>query len=188
MKGCRACCLKRGGHPLFKPKHTVRELFIHLLPGIWIVGIGMMAVIEFDNVETASINVEVNIPFLKVGRDSFPYRHFRMQLFHRAPGGIADAPAVRFGRDKQKIEIASHTVYSDNDAADSLPVLHDPISLAAINGLFDGLAGDDFVLLLLEVVIAATEFFQCTVIERLLIIQYVLVSVIRSQRNQCDIR
>jgi len=97
----------------------------------------MVAVIELDNVETASIDVVVNIPFLKVGRDRFPYRHFRMQLFHGAPGGIADAPAVRFWRDKQKIEIAPRTFHSDNDAADRLSVLHNPIGLAAINGLFD---------------------------------------------------
>lgn len=78
---------------------------------------------------------QVNIPFLKVGRDRFPYRHFRMQLFHGAPGGIADAPAVRFWRDKQEIEITPPTVHSDNDAADRLPDPHDPIGLAAINGL-----------------------------------------------------
>lgn len=77
-----------------------------------------------------------------------------MQLFHGAPGGIADAPAVRFGRDKQKIEIAPRTVHPDNDVADRLPVLHDPIGFAAVNGLFDGLAGDDFALLL-EVVMGA---------------------------------
>ena len=78
----------------------------------------MVAVIELYNVKTTPIDVEVDIPFLKVGRDRFPYRHFRVQLFHCAPRGIADAPAVRFGRDKQKVEIAPRTVYSDNDTAD----------------------------------------------------------------------
>ena len=95
----------------------------------------MVAVIELDNVETTPIDVKVNIPFLKVGCDRFPYLHFRVQLFHGTPGGIADAPAVRFGRDEQKIEIAPLTVHPDNDAADRPPDPHDPIGLAAINGL-----------------------------------------------------
>ena len=51
-------------------------------------------------------------------------------------------------------DIASHTVYPDNDAADSLPVLRDSIGLAAINRFLDGLSGDDFALLL-EVVMGA---------------------------------
>jgi hypothetical protein len=36
----------------------------------------------------------VNIPFLKVGRDRLPDRHFRMQLFHNAPCSIADTLAI----------------------------------------------------------------------------------------------
>ena len=64
MKGCRACRLKRWVHPLFKPEHTVRELIVRR---IRIVGIGIVAVIELDNVDTASIDVEMDISFLKVG-------------------------------------------------------------------------------------------------------------------------
>ena len=136
----------------------------------------MMAVIELNNVETTSINVEVNIPLLKVWRNRLPYRHFRMQLFHRAPGGIADALAVRFGRDKQKIELAPLTVHSDNDAADRPPILPDPISLATIYGGFYRFTGNDLALIF-KMIVPEAEFFQCAAIERLLIFQYELVSV-----------
>ena len=64
--------LKWRVHPLFKPKHAVRELFIHLLPGIGIVGIGMVAVVELHDMKPAAINVEVNIALLEIWRDGFP--------------------------------------------------------------------------------------------------------------------
>ena len=83
--------------PLLKPEHTISELLTCFMIGIRIVRIGMVAVIELYNVETTSIDVEMNIPFLKVWRDSFPHRHFWMQLFHSTPRGVADAPTVRFG-------------------------------------------------------------------------------------------
>ena len=55
-----------------KPKHTIRELFIHLLFGIRIVGIGMVRIEKLDDMETAAIHIEMDVPLLKVWRDSFP--------------------------------------------------------------------------------------------------------------------
>ena len=133
------------------------------------------------NLKTAFVHIKVYVSFFKIRRASLPNHRFRMECLHRQPCSVADAFAVRFWGDKQEIEIASLALYLDYDTADRLPVLHDPIGLATINGLFNGLSGDDFALFL-EVVVAATEFLQCAVIERLLIIQNELVSVVRSQR------
>ena len=38
-------------HPLFKPEHTIRELIIHFMTGIRIIGIRMMAVEELYNMK-----------------------------------------------------------------------------------------------------------------------------------------
>ena len=100
-----------------------------------------------------------------------------MQLFHRAPRGVANAPAVHFGRDKQKIEIAPLTVHPDNDAADRLTVLYDSIGFAAINGFLDGLTGDDLAIFL-KVIISKTEFLQCAIVERFLIVPDKLLTII----------
>ncbi len=50
----------------------------------------MMIVEELHDMESAAVHIEVDIPFLKIRRNSFPDSYFRVQLFHCAPRGIAD--------------------------------------------------------------------------------------------------
>ena len=118
---------------LLKSEHSVRKLLIRLLYYIGIVGIGMMVVEKLNNVKPASIDVKVNIAFLKVWCNGFPYCHFRVQLFHSTPRGVADAFAMRFWGDKQEIEIAHLTLYFDYDTANRLPILHDSIGFTTVN-------------------------------------------------------
>ena len=64
-----------------------------------------MAVEELHDMEPAAVEVEMDVPLLKVRRDGLPDLDFGMQLFHRALCGIAHAPAVDMRRNEQKIEI-----------------------------------------------------------------------------------
>ena len=92
-------------HLLFKAEHTfmVSHRFITVLL-IRSFCFGMMAVKEFDNVESAFVDVEVNIPGLKVRCAGFPDERFRIQPFDFLPCRIADALAVSFGVYKQQFQ------------------------------------------------------------------------------------
>ena len=87
-------CFLTACHPLFKPKHTIRELIIHFMIRIGLIGIRMMAVEELHNMKTTPINVKMNIPFLEIGRDGFPDCHLGMQPLHCTPRGITNSFAV----------------------------------------------------------------------------------------------
>ncbi len=126
-------------HSFLKPKHTVRKLFIDLFSHLRVIGVGMMAVKELHDMETTSVDVEVDISLLKVRRYGLPDLHFRMQTFDSTPCGISDAPAVDLRRNKEDLQITVITLYADDHSADRLSVLHDAVSLAAIDGLFNRL-------------------------------------------------
>ena len=61
-------------HPLLKPKHSLRELLIHLRCHIGIVRVRMAAVKELHDMEAAAIDVEVDVPLLEIRRDGLPVR------------------------------------------------------------------------------------------------------------------
>ena len=69
-------------HALLKPEHAVRELLVHLLRSLRIVGIGVVAVEELYNVEAASVDVEVDVALLKIRCDRLPNPYLRVQLLH----------------------------------------------------------------------------------------------------------
>ena len=78
-------------HPLFKPKHPVRELFVHRSSHIRVVRVWMVAVEELHEVKAAAVHIEMDVPLLEIRRDGLPHLDLRVQLFHRTPCGIADA-------------------------------------------------------------------------------------------------
>ena len=89
---------------------------------IGIIRIGMMAVEILHDVETAAVDIEVDVALIEIGCVGFPDRHFGVQLFDKAPGGITDALAVNLGVDKQQLQFAAPAFHADNGTADLLPV------------------------------------------------------------------
>ena len=65
-----------------------------------------MTVEIFHNVETAAVDIEVDVALLEIGCVGLPDRHFGVLLFDKAPGGITDALAVDFGVDKQQFQLS----------------------------------------------------------------------------------
>ena len=61
----------------------------------------MPGIIEFDDLETAAINVEVDVSFFKIRGTGFPDLCFRVQCFDCLPCAVTDAFAV-FGRINEK--------------------------------------------------------------------------------------
>ena len=140
----------------------------------------MVTVEKLHDVEAAAVDIEVDIPLFKIRRNGFPDRYFRVQPFHRAPGSVADALAVRLRRNEQQIEVAARAVHADDHAADGLTVLHDAVRLPAVDGVFDRLARNDLAVFF-KVIVAAAELFQRAVVERFLIVKNELFPVVGGQ-------
>ena len=73
----------------------------------------MTAVEELDNVEPAFVDIEVDIPRLKVRSTCFPYECFGVQPFDFLPSSTADAPAVDLRIDKQKFQLVMLRFFID---------------------------------------------------------------------------
>ena len=144
--------------PLLKPEHSIRELLIHFLPCIRIVWIRMVAVVELHDMKPAAVDIEMDIPLLKVRGDGFPDSHFRVQTLYSTPCSIADTLAVCFGRHKKQVEITAFSINFDDHTADRLAVLHDPVCLAAVDGLLDSFTGDNLAIFFEVVIKEAAEY------------------------------
>lgn len=53
-----------------------------------------MLVPKRHNLETATVDVEMNVAFLKIGCDGFPYTNLSMEFLHGFPCILSDALAV----------------------------------------------------------------------------------------------
>lgn len=59
-------------HHLLKSEHPVVVFAVR----IGVVRVGMMGVEELDDVEAATIDIEMNVALLEIGSDGFPYVDF----------------------------------------------------------------------------------------------------------------
>lgn len=139
-----------------------------------------MGVKELDDVEAATIDIEMNVALLEIGRMGLPNADFRMHPFHLAPSRITDATTVDVGRNEQQLQFAQSLFLVDfqHDSADFLPVTDDAISLGIwlVDGTFNGFTRDDFPIFL-EMVVAHSELLGGTVSKSLLIIEDKLLSI-----------
>ena len=129
-----------------------------------------------STIEKAAIGVEMYIPLFKIGRDRLPDLHLRVQLFHLAPSRIADTLAVHTGRNKKYLQVSPLAFDLQYHTADVLTVIHNTVSLTAINRPLYRLTGNDLSVLF-KTVVTFAEFVQCAIIERILIVKDKLFSV-----------
>lgn len=66
-------------------------MFVYRCCHIRIVRVWMMAVEELHDMEAEPVHIEVDVPLLEIRRDGLPHNYLWVQVFHRAPRGIADA-------------------------------------------------------------------------------------------------
>lgn len=163
-------------HHLLKSEHSVVVFAVR----IGVVRVWMMGVEELDDVEAATIDIEMNVALLEIGRMGLPDANFGMHPFHLAPSGKTDATTVDVGRYEQQLQFAQSPflVDSQHDSADFLPVADDAIGLGIwlVDGTLNGFARDDFPIFL-EMVVAHSELLGGTVSKSLLIIEDELLSV-----------
>ena len=149
-----------------------------IIGSVGVVGGEVMGAEVFDDVETAAVDVEVDVALLEVGGRRLPNGHLGVQLLDEAPGGIADALAVDSGVDKQQLQLAAIAIYAEDRPADYLAVEQYAVgfSIGSVDGSLDGGTRDDFAVLF-EMVIAEAEFFSGTITERPLVVEDKLLAV-----------
>ena len=134
-------------HLFFKPEHTIKvfTLIIVLFAGLWIMRIRMMAVEEFDDMETAFVDIEMDIPCLEAGSTGLPDFCLRIQAFNFLPGRIADTFAVCPGMDKQQFQhiMSGRFVDLQDKTADYFAVFPDNIGCTVVNTVFYCFSGND---------------------------------------------
>lgn len=107
-------------------------------------GIWMVVVEEFDNMEAALIDIKVNVSGLKIRRAGFPDPCFRIEAFYFLPSCVADALAVGVRQNKQQIQVVMLCLFIDiqNDTSDTPAILADAIGDSFVNAFLNCLAGD----------------------------------------------
>ena len=65
-----------------------------------------MPVPELHDLETTTVDVEMNVAFLKIGRDGFPDMNLWMEFLNGFPCGLSEAVAVFAG-----VPVLARTVY-----------------------------------------------------------------------------
>ena len=68
----RVSCSYGFCHHLFKTEHAAAIFIVFLFSGFGIMGIRVMAVKKLDDMETAFIDIEMDVPCLKIRCASFP--------------------------------------------------------------------------------------------------------------------
>ena len=167
-------------HDLLKAKHSIRELFIGW--NIRLIGMRMMLVEKFHDVESTTIHIKVNVSFLKIWSDSFPYLDLGIHLLNFAPCGVAYAFAMCIWQNEQNFKFSTFAVYAHNQSANSTAVLHNSICLAVCQGFFYRFTGYNLPIFL-KMVISESKFLQGTIVESRLIIENELLFIFRLKRE-----
>ena len=145
---------------------------------------------EFDDMEPASVYVEVDVALFKVRGNGFPDLDLRMPRFNRLPGRLSDALAVDLRQNEKQLQLAFGRVfvYAQDYAAHLLTVQDNPVSLRilSVDGIFDSLSGDDL-LAFLATFVPLPELLLGTILERPLVVPDELLPVIGLQGKECNL-
>ena len=104
----------------------------------------LILVPKLDDVEAATVHVEMDVAFLEVRRDGLPDSDFGMHCFHGLPSRLADALAMAFWRHEQQLQIAFPGLLFDgqHDSTHFLAVHNNAIGLGvfSVDRVLDGTA------------------------------------------------
>ena len=67
---------------------------VFLVELVWHIGVRMMLVEELNGMESAAVDVEVDIPAVEIRGAGFPHLYLRMQRLYSLPDGLADTYAI----------------------------------------------------------------------------------------------
>ena len=127
----------------------------------------------------------MDIALFKIWRAGCPDLGSGVQSLHGKPSAIANAFAVFLRRNEKKLQLVMMCFFIDfqHYTANLSAIIQNSICLAVgcINALLNRRTGNDFAVLL-KMIVPQPEFFNRTILERLLIIKNELLTVIRFQR------
>ncbi len=97
----------------------------------------MEAVEKLYDVESAFINIEMNIPFLKIGSTCFPHFRLRVKRFDALPCSRANTFAVGIRADKQKIQMIVLCLFIDlqHKSPDNPSILANPVGNTLVDAV-----------------------------------------------------
>ena len=140
----------------------------------------MMLTKKLDNMESATVDIEMNVTLFKIWGHRFPHTNLWVHTFHLTPGCISDSTAMDMGRYEQKFQLSTECIFIDANhyATYDLTIFGNAVSLSiwGINSLFNGVTGDDLAILF-KVVITQSELFCGSIFKSLLIVEDKLVAV-----------
>ena len=115
-------------HDLLKSEHTAAIVTPHIGLAAFM-RIRMLGVEEFNGMETAAIDIKMDIALLEIGRAGFPYSGIGMQTFYFRPYSLTDALALYANPYKKEIKISMLcTLVTYNDrTADNIIIDHSGI-------------------------------------------------------------
>ena len=92
-------------YSLYKVEHFIGAIVrvVFFVVRHWVRRLKMLAP-KFVDLETAFVDVEMDIPLFKIGRTGFPHDRFGMEGFHRLPRAVADAFGMLFGSNEQNLQ------------------------------------------------------------------------------------
>ena len=175
-------------HHLDKAEHFVRTFI-----GITFVCIGHLVVgckiltPKLVDLKTALVDVKMNIALLKIGRAGLPNLSLGVQSLNRLPCTVANAPGVLLGGDEQDLQlvVVSFFVNFQDHTSNPSAIQNNAVGLAIgrVDTTLDGFSRDDFTVKI-KMVVALAEFLDRSVLERPLIIENKLLTVIICEGNE----
>ena len=77
----------------------------------------MVLIEELDGMESAAVDVKVNVPSVEVRRTGFPYLRLWMHSLDSLPNGLSDALTLNTNLHKEKCQFASMLIsFNDNNS------------------------------------------------------------------------
>ena len=73
----------------------------------------MIPVPELDDMESAAVDIEMDVALLEIGSDGFPNADLVMQRLDGTPRCLSDATAMDFGRNEEQLELSLRFVLVD---------------------------------------------------------------------------
>ena len=111
-------------------------------------GTMMIPVPELHDMESAAVDIEMDVALLEVGSDGFPDADLGMQCLDGTPRCLSDATAMDFGRNEEQLELSLRFVLVDAQyhAAHEPAIENDAVGFGtfAIDAPLDGGARNDF--------------------------------------------
>ena len=145
----------------------------------------MILVPELDDMESAAVDIEMDVALLEVGCDGFPNADLGMQCLDGTPRCLSDATAMDFGRNEEQLELSLRFVPVDAQyhTAHEPIVENDAVGFGtfAVDAPLDGGARNDF-RTFFGSVIAHSKLYLGSITECPLKVEDELLAVILVQR------